>query len=1020
MTDKPKKKTVADYPELVAQWHPTKNGELGPGDFTAGSGKKVWWKCAEGPDHEWEVSSSRRSGRGDGCPFCSGRRVSVTNSLKSLRPDLAAEWHPLKNGELTPDTIVCGSNKKVWWKCENGPDHEWAAVLASRVAGNGCRACAGQQVSVTNSLEALFPEVAAQWHPTKNGDLTPEQIVGGSGKKVWWKCPKGTDHEWKGSIDNRTGLGRGCPACAGRQVSVTNSLATVMPAVAEEWHPTKNGKISPGDIAAGTHKKFWWKCAEHDDHEWFASVENRSNGTGCPACSGHQLSQTNILIVQFPEIATEWHPTKNGGLRPDKITAGNPKRVWWKCPEGPDHEWRASVGGRTGRGRGCPACSGKQVSVTNSLASVDGDLAAEWHPTKNGELTPKLVTSGTPKKVWWKCREGPDHEWQATIGSRSAGCDCPFCSGRRASREYNLASTHPNLAGEWHPTKNGVLTPRELTPSSGQYVWWQCQLNTDHAWKAPPSRRSDGSGCPECSGHWSVGIPKDERRRTDTLADFPSIVAQLHPAKNPTLVLAAISGGSNKTLWWKCPKGPDHEWRANVANRIKGGGCPACSGHQLSVTNSLLTVSPKIASEWHPTKNGGVVPADVVAGTNKAYWWKCPLGPDHEWRAGANSRLRGRGCPACSGHMVSVTNSLATVQPNLSREWHPTKNGDLTPKMVTAGTPKKVWWKCEKGSDHEWTATIASRAAGNGCRACAGYQVSETNNLLSLFPEIADQWHPTRNGTLMPREIVAGSGRRVWWKCPEGPDHEWQATLDGRTSRGSGCPACAGIQVSVTNSLAALFPDVAATWHPTKNGDLRPKDVSAGSHKISWWQCGTNSDHEWDAPPGNRTRRGDGCPYCSIVPRSKQEIRLAFELAYHISIDHEAHKVKTAKRLWDVDICAPELKLVIEFDGAYWHAEKGEKDRNKAKNLRRNGWRVIRVREAPLKKLSRWNVVIPHDADDNEAALMVLEHLQIVLDMDIPRMAERRAAEGPLCADAAEAYIEKLLIEKQAKEEQDG
>ena len=34
-----------------------------------------------------------------------------------------------------------------------------------------------------------------------------------------------------------------------------------------------------------------------------------------------------------------------------------------------------------------------------------------------------------------------------------------------------------------------------------------------------------------------------------------------------------------------------------------------------------------------------------------------------------------------------------TPYPHLVKEWHPTKNGDLTPKDVTYGSNKKVWWR---------------------------------------------------------------------------------------------------------------------------------------------------------------------------------------------------------------------------------------------------------------------------------------------------------------------------------------
>ena len=729
MTDKPKKKTVADYPELVAQWHPTKNGELRPGDFTAGSDKKAWWKCPKGPDHEWpaSVGSRAKRGAGVGCPYCRGFRASITNSLAALHPKIAAQWHPSKNGDVTPEHVVAGSCKKYWWKCLEGPDHVWPATPDKRTNGRGCPFCSGRRVSVTNSLATIAPKVAKQWHPTKNGDLTPEQFVAGSTKKVWWKCPKGPDHEWSASVRTRS-IGNGCGFCRGLRISVTNSLATRAPELAMQWHPTKNGDLSPEQVVVGSHKKVWWKCPEGPDHEWPAVVKDRANGNGCGFCDGNgqRVSITNSLATLHPEIAKQWHPTKNGDLTPEQVVAGSAKKVWWKCPEGPDHEWRTGVRFRGQRGTNCPYCEGIRVSITNSLATLHPEIARQWHPTKNGDLTSEHVVAGSNKKVWWKCPEGPDHEWPTTVVSRTQGTDCGFCAGQR----------------------------------------------------------------------------------------------------------------------------------------------------------------------------------------------------------------------------LSVTNSLATCAPEIAKQWHPTKNGDLTPEQVISGSHKKVWWKCPEGPDHVWPTTISNRKQGHNCGFCEGLRVSVTNSLATCAPVIAKQWHPTKNGDLTPEQVVARSSIKVWWKCASGPDHEWPTTIEKRTGR------------------------------------------------------------------------GDGCPLCSIVPRSKQEIRLAFELAHHIPIDHEFHKIKTARRLWDVDICSPDLKLVIEFDGSFWHAEKGEKDRAKAKNLRHNGWRVVRVREAPLKKLSKWNVVIPTNADAHEAALLVLEHLQSVLDLDIPRMDERQAAEGPLCAKEAEAYIEKLLAEKQAAEAQ--
>jgi len=204
------------FPKIAAEWHPTKNGDLVPEQMISGSNKRYWWKCNKGPDHEWKTAVGNRTHNKSNCPCCAGKKVSVTNSLQALIPEIAAEWHPTKNGVLTPQQVVARSGKKVWWKCTKGPDHEWKTIVASRTHNeSNCPCCSGQKVSVTNSLQTLFPEISAEWHPTKNGILTPEQIVAHARKKVWWKCQKDPDHEWKAAVYSRTDKSKiGCPSCA--------------------------------------------------------------------------------------------------------------------------------------------------------------------------------------------------------------------------------------------------------------------------------------------------------------------------------------------------------------------------------------------------------------------------------------------------------------------------------------------------------------------------------------------------------------------------------------------------------------------------------------------------------------------------------------------------------------------------------------------------------------------------------------------------------------------------------------
>ena len=115
--------------------------------------------------------------------------------------------------------------------------------------------------------------------------------------------------------------------------------------------------------------------------------------------------------------------------------------------------------------------------------------------------------------------------------------------------------------------------------------------------------------------------------------------------------------------------------------------------------------------------------------------------------------------------------SLAEVNPELAKQWHQTKNGDLVPLDFFPASNKKVWWKCNKGDDHEWISSVANRSKGKGCSICAGKKVVHSNCLATLNPELADEWHPTKNGYLIPLNVGIGTHKKVWWKCDKGDDH---------------------------------------------------------------------------------------------------------------------------------------------------------------------------------------------------------------------------------------------------------
>ena len=336
--------------------------------------------------------------------------------------------------------------------------------------------------------------------------------------------------------------------------------------------------------------------------------------------------------------------------------------------------------------------------------------------------------------------------------------------------------------------------------------------------------------------------------------------------KNLSLTAKDISYGSKQNIWWRCKKG--HSWQARPYSRTSGSGCPYCAGRKVDAGGTdLRSRFPDLMGEWHPTKNAGISPDQLSPGSHRKVWWRCKKG--HEWQTSIKSRTSGTGCPVCAGRVViSGENDLATAYPEFIREWDAEKNAPLDPSRLAPGSKRKVWWRCEKG--HSWQAEIASRVRGSGCPVCNGKKVIPgENDLASAFSRIAAQWHPTKNGELMPANCTPASNRKVWWICPLG--HEYQAVIAARAIHGSDCPYCANRKIlKGFNDLATHEPKIAAQWHPILNGSLAPDMVTVGSCRKVWWRC--PESHVWSAVIHSRTgKRRCGCPACAgIIKRSRQ------------------------------------------------------------------------------------------------------------------------------------------------------
>ena len=690
------------------------------------------------------------------------------------------------------------------------------------------------------------------------------------------------------------------------------------------------------------------------------------------------------LAEARPDLAKEWNYEKNGDLRPEDVSCGSNKKVWWKLPyDVPDDypvehlrgkhfdfEWEATIYSRND-GRNCPYLKGKAIwPGFNDLATTNPELAAQWHPTKNGDLRPSQVAAGSTQKVWWLLLyDDPntgkhfDFEWGATIGSRNKEIGCPYLSGKAVWPDFNdIATISPELAAQWHPSKNKDLKPAQVTAGSNKKVWWLL--------------------------HYDV------------------------PTNYP---VESLRG-----------KHFDFEWEATISSRKSGAGCPFFNGSAVwTGFNDLATTNPELAAQWHPTKNGNLRPTQVTANTDKKAWWLLPYDDpntekhfDFEWKATIGSRNKERDCPYLSGKTVWLGfNDLATINPKLAAQWHPTKNGNLRPTQVTAGSMQKVWWllpyddqNTGKHFDFEWKSRIDDRNRENGCQYLNSHAIwIGFNDLATTNPELAAQWHPTKNGNLKPTQVTANSNRKVWWLLPYDDqstgkhfDFEWEATISNRNS-GAGCPFFNGSAVwTGFNDLATTNPELAAQWHPTKNGNLKPTQVTANSHKKVWWLfqyddqvTGKHFDFEWISTIASRHARNSGCPYL-VTYKGEEYIKLYLQKN---NIPFEVQKkfsdlFGTGGGRLSYDFSIPDEKydhILIEYNGIQHYESceffggeekfkiQKEHDKRKHNYAKKHGYKLITVKytydtyesiakhlDKELEKLGLKNNAKTDEADETE------------------------------------------------------
>ena len=580
------------------------------------------------------------------------------------------------------------------------------------------------------------------------------------------------------------------------------------------------------------------------------------------------MKQDNIkkkFKVSFAEAhptkAKYWDYTKNT-LNPDEISKADERACWFICEA--NHPFSLLPKSISRYGSWCTTFDRLKKSKQPPKFSVSfkdaHPIKAKYWDYNENECGPDNIGQWDSRKFWFICENGHQFDQKP---SAISGLErwCRFCENQEVPYEASIASTHPEIAKQWHPTKN-KKTSSEVSIGSSTLYWWLCPKGSDHEWEATPHSLKR-NGCSVCSGHTVVFS-------TSLAGKFPELIKEID-VKKTNIDPKKIYHQSTELLPWKCPR-CSHEWSVPVRARTYAKtGCGKCSTQtsmpELRVFTELQHLFPDAQrrSKLDGKEADIYIPSlQTVVEYDGSYYHKNLENEDSKKTEIFNNLgltvIRAREEPLhCSELDVQVPKRLSKLESSHIMEI----------------------LKLFEISDPNISDIVESYSENDGFVADEEYRrlisylpaPPPEESLAEKKPELAKEWHYEKNHPLTPEMFYPRSGSRVRWICHKGC--EWDATIDKRTGgknmKSRGCPYCGGQRVGYGNSLADSYPEVAKWWFQPLNKEVTPSDIVFGSGKRYWFTCENN--HIRERAVVDLTTGGRKCGHCPGRGRGRKYTR---------------------------------------------------------------------------------------------------------------------------------------------------
>ena len=851
-----RKRSVATFPHLVAQWDWAENQEFDINLISAVSSETAHWRCKK-CGYQWTAQISSRKASKGLCPCCEVRIevVKGITDLFTLAPSLKEDYDYSKNKNIDSDSLSITSLKDLWWKCHEC-GYEWAASPTGRTIASKdgiykvrrCPVCAGIRRRLSYGEE--YPDLIDRFDREKN-EFSLEEVSGYlSREPIYWicdKCGNGFKSPVSAMIRSYNTAAHGCPFCDRKVIPREDSFAYLYPELMEEYAP--DNESDAYTYTPNAQKKVSWICKNNPNHRWTSSFSKRKGAYGgCPECDQTE----RILLRDARPDLREFFDSKKNIVSFDELTFRSSRVVSWKCREG--HSFDSEVFNESLKeSLFCPICNNKKLlKGYNDFAFRYPEYIPYFDSEKN-ELLPDEIRYNSHIPVWWTCEH--KHSYQQIIPLRVQNKECSVCARKILQKGVNdLLHTYPDIIDIWGP--DNERSPNEYTDKTTAELDFLCSKG--HHYKTYGHMvRKYGTECLVCSDViFQSGVNSFADKHPELLPEWSSNNERPMSDFIPTSAYAA--------LW--CCQTCHGEYTEQIKNREYGDdSCPFCSNRRvLAGFNSLDIVKPELVPEW--SDNNERPMSDFIATSTYAVLWCCQTCHGEYTEQIKNREYGDDSCPFCSNRRVLAGfNSLDVVKPELVPEWSD-KNERPMSDFITTTAYAALW--CCQTCHGEYYAAIRNRKYGDdSCPFCGNRRVLAGFNSLDVVkPELIPEW--SDNNERPMSDFIATSTYAALWYC-QICHGEYTEQIKNREYGDDSCPYCSGKKVLPGfNSFKIRHPDLIEEWDWINNYLLAdPDEIRENYSQNVWWTCDKGSKiHKYLMTPKRRVylqmRHMSACPIC--------------------------------------------------------------------------------------------------------------------------------------------------------------